>query len=145
MGKRFRSRWKMRFRFLWQQLKQHPVATVLIALFVALSVLVIFGGYKFNWEWTGFTHPSKTLWNWLQLLGVFAIPVVVGLGAVWFTARQNYDREQAYIDKMSELLLKEHLGELTTDGKLKPEYKQVRNIARGDLLINDFTPLGTPS
>ncbi|HYT43191.1 MAG TPA: pentapeptide repeat-containing protein, partial [Methylomirabilota bacterium] len=37
---------------------------------------------------------------------------------------------QAYIDKISELLLKEHLGELTEDGKLKPEYEQVRNIAR---------------
>jgi hypothetical protein len=37
---------------------------------------------------------------------------------------------QGYIDKISELLLKEHLGERTADGKLKPEYEQVRKIAR---------------
>ncbi len=32
----------------WQQIKIHPVATALIALFVALRVLVIFGGYKYD-------------------------------------------------------------------------------------------------
>ncbi len=124
------------FRSWWQQhIKQHSVRAVLIALLAVVIVLVILGGYQFNWDWTGFNRPSKTLWDWLQLLGVFAIPVVVGLGAVWFTARQNYDREQAYMDKMSELLLKGNLGELTTDGKLKPEYKQVRNIARAHTFI----------
>ncbi len=119
-----------RFRSWWQQIKIHPVATTLIALFVALSVLVIFGGYKFNWDWTGFNSPSKTLWDWLQLLGVLAVPVAVGFGAVWFTTRQskvsdaeNKDNQretalQAYIDKISELLLKEHLDERTADGKL---------------------------
>ncbi len=116
-----------KLRSWWQNIKKHPVATVSIALFVALSVLVIFGGYKFNWDWTGFNHPSKTLWDWLQLLGVLAVPVVVGFGAVWFTTRQgtvadaeNKDNQretalQAYIDKMSELLLHEHLSELLLD------------------------------
>jgi uncharacterized protein YjbI with pentapeptide repeats len=37
---------------------------------------------------------------------------------------------QAYIDTITELLLEEHLGELTADGKLKSEYEQVRKIAR---------------
>jgi hypothetical protein len=37
---------------------------------------------------------------------------------------------QTYIDRMSELLLKEHLGELTPDDKPKPEYSEVRKIAR---------------
>jgi uncharacterized protein YjbI with pentapeptide repeats len=123
-------------RSWWQQLKQHRVASVLIALFVVLSVLVIFGGYKFNWDWTGFNRPSKSLWDWLQLLGVLAVPVVVGFGAVWFTTRQgkvaaaeNTDNQretalQAYIDKISELLLHEKLrdSEKTDD--------EVRNVAR---------------
>src|SRR6266566_4555928 len=72
-------------------------------------------------------QPGKTLWDWLQLLAALAIPVVVGFGAVWFTTRQgkvsaaeNKDNQhetalQAYIDKISELLLIEHLGELTAD------------------------------
>jgi hypothetical protein len=40
-------------------------------------------------------QPAKTLWDWLNLLGVLAIPVVVGLGAVWYTAQQGKvsDRE----------------------------------------------------
>jgi Pentapeptide repeats (8 copies) len=46
----------------------------------------------------------------------------------------NLPREaalQAYIDKMSELLLKEHLGcELTSKGKLTPEEEEARKIAR---------------
>ncbi len=77
---------------------------------------------------TGFA--GKTLWDWLNLLGVLAIPVVVGFGAVWFTTRQgkvadaeNKDNQreaalQAYIDKISELLLHEHLSELLLDKPL---------------------------
>jgi uncharacterized protein YjbI with pentapeptide repeats len=71
----------------------------------------------------------------LQLLGALAIPVVVGFGAVWFTTRQGKvadaentgnQREtalQAYIDKMSELLLGKNLRESV-------EKDEVRNIAR---------------
>ena len=73
---------------------------------------------------------------------MLAIPAVVGLGAAWYTAqqgkvseRENTDNQrhavlQAYIDKMSELLLYGHLAERTADGQLKPEYKQVRDVAR---------------
>src|SRR6266480_1031850 len=119
----------------YQQIRKHPIVSILIALFLTLVVLVIFilGGYKFNWGWTGFNQPSKTLWDWLQLLGVLAVPVVVGLGAVWFTTRQgkvadaeNKDNQreaalQAYIDKISELLLHEHLSELLLDKPLDEE------------------------
>jgi hypothetical protein len=78
---------------------------------------------------------SKTLWDWLQLLGVLAIPVVVGFGAVCFTTRQgkiadaeNKDNQretalQAYIDKMSELLLHEKLRD-------SAEEDEVRKVAR---------------
>jgi hypothetical protein len=113
-------------------------AIAAIALLAGVLVLLILAGYSLTW--TGFFN--KTLWDWLNLLGVLAIPAVVGLGAAWFTAQQGKvsDREnkdnqhetalQAYIDKMSELILKEHLGELTPEGKLKPEYGEVRKIAR---------------
>jgi uncharacterized protein YjbI with pentapeptide repeats len=127
MGAKLRS-WR-------QQIKKHPVASVLVALFVVLSVLVILGGYKFNWDWTGFNRPSKTLWDWLQLISALAIPVVVGFGAVWFTTRQgktadaeNKDNQretalQAYIDNMSELLLEKKLRD-------SAEEDEVRKIAR---------------
>ena len=128
-----------------KQIKAHPRITLSISLLIALTVLVLIGGYKLNWAWTGFNgtdKTDKTLYDWLNLLGVLAIPIVVGLGAAWYTAQQGKvsEREstdnqrenalQTYFDKMSELLLKEHLGERTADGKLNPEYEQVRRIAR---------------
>jgi hypothetical protein len=127
-----------RLRSWWQKIRKPLAVIAAIALLAGVLVLLILTGYRFTW--TGFSN--KTLWDWLNLLGVLAIPAVVGLGAAWFTAQQGKvsDREntdnqretvlQTYIDKMSELLLKEHLGELTPEGKLKPEYEGVRNIAR---------------
>lgn len=138
----------------WLNIKRHPVATggvVLLAL-----ILFTFSAYRFGWAWTGFSsginqititntskenfaatisQPSKSLWDWFQLLAVLAIPIVVGLGAAWYTAQQGRvsDREnkdnqretalQAYIDKMSELLLEKNLRESGPDD-------EVRKIAR---------------
>ena len=152
----------------WQKIKQHPVMTAVIivaGVLVTALIIVIVLGYWFNWSWVGVNggeskitvtsiskgtstakelQPAKTLWDWLGLLAVLAIPVVVGLGAAWFTVRQEKvsDREntdnqraatlQAYIDKMSELLIKEHLGcELSsTKGELTSTEEEVRKIAR---------------
>ena len=80
-------------------------------------------------------QPARTLWDWLGLLAALAIPVVVGFGAAWFTSQQgkvsdaeNTDNQreaalQAYIDKISELLLEKNLR------GSEPE-KEVRKIAR---------------
>jgi len=151
-------------RSLWQQIKQHPfiIAGIIVVVFAltAFTIAVI----KFGWDWTGFTggeskvtttmitpgttttatprttvateqHPAKTLWDWLGLLGVLAVPIVVGFGVAWFTSQQGKvsDREntdnqrekalQDYIDKMSELLLEKHLR------KSLPE-DEARTIAR---------------
>ena len=95
-------------------------------------------------------QPGKTLWDWLQLLIIPAVLAVAGYVINLTISRgeqaatdqrdkteraialdnQQEAALQAYIDKISELLLKEHLGELTTDGKLKSEYEQVQKIAR---------------
>jgi hypothetical protein len=154
---------RARFRSWWQYIRKHWIAAIIVVFIVLMAL--IFVGYWF--DWTGFngynkvtiTHtingtnagtvtrteeyqPGKALWDWLNLLGVLAIPVVVALGATWYTAQQEKvsDREntdnqretalQAYIDKISDLLLQEHLGELMSDGKVNPEYEGVRNIAR---------------
>src|SRR6266571_6803910 len=110
------------FSSLWRQVKQHLVTVLVIAAILAVAIALIIIGYRF--DWTGFNGNSKsgkTLWDWLNLLGVLAVPVVVGFGAVWFTTRQgkvadaeNKDNQretalQAYIDKMSELMLVHNL------------------------------------
>ncbi len=63
-------------------------------------------------------QPAKTLWDWMQLL---IIPAVLALAAVWFNrGEQRRERErnednqretalQSYLDRMSDLLLKENL------------------------------------
>jgi uncharacterized protein YjbI with pentapeptide repeats len=126
----------------WQRIKQHPVATVLISLSALLVVLVLLGGYKFNWDWTGFSGSNKsgkTLWDWMQLL---FIPVVLAAAGFWFNDRERKieqqrveaDREisfdnqreaalKEYIDKLSELLLHENLC------KSEPE-SETRKVAR---------------
>ncbi len=123
-------------RSWWQKIRKSLAVIAAIALFAGVLVLLILAGYRLTW--TGFFN--KTLWDWLNLLGVFAIPAVVGIGAAWYTVQQGKvsDREnkdnqreatlQAYIDKISELLLKEHLDEL------KPEFERVREIARARTL-----------
>src|SRR6266487_5612330 len=147
-----------RFRSWWQKIKRYRVAIAVVAIVLVVVIALIIVGYRF--DWTGFngynkvtiTHiisgtnagtvtkteeyqPGKSIWDWLQLLGVLAIPVVVGFGAVWFTTRQskvadaeNKDNQretalQAYIDKMSELLLHENLR------NSQPEAEE-RTIAR---------------
>src|SRR5713101_105193 len=148
----------VRLRFWWQKIRQHPMTAVVIMvagmLGIALIAVIILG-YWLNWYWTGFNggeskitvtstskgtttatelQPAKNLWDWLQPLGILAIPVVVGVGTVWFTTKQgqvsdatNKDNQreaalQTYIDNMSELLLQ---------GKLRDsEEDEVRKIAR---------------
>ncbi len=46
------------------------------------------------------------------------------------TDNQQEAALQAYIDSMSELLLNKNLAERAADGQLKPEHKQVRDVAR---------------
>lgn len=114
---------------------------------------LIIAGYRLNWGWTGFNQhigsqaqqyqPAKTLWDWLQLL---IIPVVLAMIALLFNrattrsdqeiaaARYEQDKKialdkqredllQAYLDRMSELLLKEKLRSSAEDA-------EVRNVAR---------------
>ncbi len=112
---------------------------VILMAAILIGVVFIVAAYIFHWDWTGFSsgesgtitikvsqgtitatevQPAKDLWDWLLLLGVLAIPVVVGLGAAWYTAqqgkvssRENTDSQreaalQEYINKMSDLLEK---------------------------------------
>ncbi len=76
-------------RSWWKQIKTHRVTTILISLSFAVFVLVLIGGYKFNWAWTGFNgtdKTDKTLYDWMQLL---FIPVVLAIAGFWFNYRER--------------------------------------------------------
>ena len=90
----------------------------------------IFAAYRFGWAGTGFLN--KTLWDWLQLL---IIPVVLAIVALLFNRansrteqqialdKQREELFQTYLDRMSDLLLKEGLRSSALNA-------EVRNVAR---------------
>src|SRR5437763_11403843 len=129
---------------MWKQIKQHLVTILVVAIILVAVIALIIVGYRF--DWTGFNgnnKSGKTLWDWLQLL---ILPILFVIGGFWLNQIQKSREErtteqraqteleiaadnqreaalQAYIDKMSELLLKEGLRDS------KPE-DEVRKIAR---------------
>lgn len=108
----------------WQEYKQ-PLVTlgvVIIVLLIICPLLV----YIFGWDWTGF--KGKTLWDWLGLLAVFAIPVVVGFGVALFAETQR----QAERDQEERTERKTLLRELRKNIiQAYNEAKGVRRILRG--------------
>jgi len=68
-----------------------------LALFSGLLVafvIVVIGGYAFNWTWTGF--QGNTLWDWWHLLlAPFALPIVV----TW--VRIHPERVAAVLDRQN--------------------------------------------
>jgi hypothetical protein len=88
--------------------------------------------------------PSKTLWDWLQLLGILAIPVVVAVGGFLFTQQQKQQADQnkldqtretlrnTYIDRMSDLLLPTNTHQPTLDKSRRGD--EIRTVARARTL-----------
>jgi hypothetical protein len=64
------------------QLVQHKWRVLWITGIVTLSVIfiiMVFGGYRLNWTWTGFS--GNKLWDWLYLL---ILPVTLSIAPQWF-------------------------------------------------------------
>jgi uncharacterized protein YjbI with pentapeptide repeats len=78
-------------------------------------------------RWTGFSN--RTLWDWLHLCGLIAIPLALILGSIWFSLQlreignqqhqvdlTNVKTQQqeaildGYLDRMTPLLLNNNLG-----------------------------------
>ncbi|MGH8888747.1 MAG: hypothetical protein ACRDV3_03170 [Acidothermaceae bacterium] len=70
---RTRERWRVEWR-------------VVLAAVVGAFVVVVIGGYGFDWSWTGF--PGNTFWDWLELL---ALPVVVAFLPLWFETHRRLE------------------------------------------------------
>lgn len=132
-------------RFRGQQRKQDRVAIGVIAIVLVGVLAFIFAGYRFHWSWTGFLN--KALWDWLQLL---IIPVVLAIGGFWLNQVQKgreqrateqqatLEREltrdnqqetflQAYLDKISELLLEKDLRKSTKGDEVR-EVARIRTL-----------------
>jgi uncharacterized protein YjbI with pentapeptide repeats len=136
MGARLRfslmvDRFLSRLRKIRKPLLVTVVVTGIIVLLVAVIALIFVEVRSYG---TGFER--KTIWDWLQLL---IIPVVLAVAGFSITQRRDQtDREiatdrlrqvalQEYLDRMTELLLKENLRKSEPDA-------EVRNIARARTL-----------
>jgi ABC-type multidrug transport system fused ATPase/permease subunit len=135
-----------RLRSWWQKRSKPLIVVAITILVVGVLTLVIFG-YLLRLAWTGFFN--KTLWDWLQLL---IVPLVLAVIALTFQfansrteqqiAKQRYEQDQqialdkqredllqTYLDRMSELLLKEKLRSSEVDD-------EVGKVARVDAIPN---------
>jgi uncharacterized membrane-anchored protein YhcB (DUF1043 family) len=101
--------------------------------------------------WTLREFGGQTVWDWLHLLSALAIPVVLAIVGLWFTAQQDARQQQtetqraeaerelaeqraqdetlqAYFDQMSTLLLERDLRQSEEDS-------DVRRLARARTLV----------
>ena len=129
-------------RSRWQEVRKPLVVAASLASFAGILALIAFG---YRLSWTGFL--TKTLWDWLQLL---IIPVVLAIAGFWLSQIQKRREEritqgqkeveqevatdnqresllQAYIDKMSELLVEKQLHKSAPENELR-EIARVRTL-----------------
>jgi len=121
LGSKLSQILKLRWRF---------IIAVLLGCGLTFGIVA---DYQFGWTWMGF---NKSLWDWMQLL---IIPVALAFVAIWFNRVERRNEQaisldnqregalQAYLDKMSDLLLKEGLRQ-------SEQHAEVRNIARARTL-----------
>jgi hypothetical protein len=63
-----------------------PRRAALIGVGVAAFVILLVGGYGFNWSWTGFS-TNDHLWEWMQLL---VYPVALAVLPVWLKTHHRW-------------------------------------------------------
>jgi len=90
--------------------------------------------------WTGFS--GKTLWDWLQLLGVFLIPLMIGVFTVTSGIQQGQTSQQQHLtdlqiakDQQQQAILDnylDHMSNLLLNNKLRtsPSGAEMRDVAR---------------
>lgn len=94
----------------------------------------------FKW---GFS--DKTGWDWLDLMAKLAVPFILGIGTLWFTAQQaqsSLDQQRAdilsnYIDNTQDLLLNHNLlgnSPLPKNNVEKVTIQEVQELARSRTL-----------
>ena len=110
-----------------------------VAAILLVVMFLLWPGWAYHWDWTGFGesfgkpknpqglrdyYPSKTLWDWMQLL---LVPAVLAGAAGWLNwvqqrrlEKSETKREQdsvldTYLNQVGNLLLHENLGEIADE------------------------------
>jgi hypothetical protein len=72
-------------RALMENKKARKYGTSVVAV---AALVVLWGGYRLGWSWTGF-HDNNQLWDWLSLL---LLPVALGTIPLWIQDRDYISR-----------------------------------------------------
>jgi uncharacterized protein YjbI with pentapeptide repeats len=107
--------------------KDHWPIAVLIATVLVIFLTGLLGVWR-SWE--------RSFWDWLGLL---IIPVVLGLGGIWFNNQTRKTEQEIAQDRVREEALQRYLDrmqELILDKSLKKSGKdaEIRNVARARTL-----------
>jgi hypothetical protein len=78
----------------WRPTRKQVAGIGIGGVAVLFAAIVIFGGYYFEWKWTG--YPKRTPWDWVDLL---VIPSVLALGGYLFTRSENLRRDKIAEDQ----------------------------------------------
>lgn len=115
-----------------------------VALILLGGTLFVLLAYLRQWQWTGIpgrpstgdsqARPSKTLWDWLQLLGIplalTAFAFLIGDAQERRDERHALDDERettlrTYLAQMSDLVRHDGLLRLRHDGLLRPSQQRM--------------------
>lgn len=101
----------LKHRTTFQNIKQHWIR-ITISVVVMIFIIVVVLGYCCGWEWVGVkvSQDCKTLWDWLDLVGV---PVGLALG-IWLLGKKQADVEQQIAkDKRQQEALQYYFAQMT--------------------------------
>jgi len=71
-----------------QKMRKYALCVVTVA-----ALVVLWGGYRWGWPWTGF-QKNDQLWDWLNLL---LLPVVLGTIPLWIQDREYIGRPRRVV------------------------------------------------
>jgi uncharacterized protein YjbI with pentapeptide repeats len=101
-----------------------------VGIVSAIAFLIVaFGGYIFEWEWTG--YPKRKPWDWLELLSAVAIPVVIAVGGFRFARSENKATRDAA--KTESQATRDAANQRTMDEALQAYLDQVGQLLLGGL------------
>jgi Pentapeptide repeats (8 copies) len=136
-----------KFGLWWQKIRKALVIIAILAFLGGGLAWLILTGYRVTWT----DFPTKTLWDWMQLL---LVPLMLAIGGFWLNQiqksrderaieqrdkteheiardKQREDLLQTYLDRMSELLLEKQLHSPASPYEIRNVTRdEVRNVAR---------------
>jgi len=122
------------------QIQSHPFVAGTIFIAIALGIIAVLytiqnAGFGEEFH-PPFTEPAKDLWDWLQLIGVLAVPVLVALFGYYFQQAQDKQREQQRQFEEQRITQREQTEQNIANDKFEEETLKTYFDRMTDLLLD---------